>query len=122
MSYSDTHASALALLGKKGAAVTFTRTTQGSYNPETDAATITTSTVVGKAVRVAASSADREKYAGLGLTETEVPVLFFAPTTYGDTPSVGDTCVWASTKYTTRDVEIIAPDGNVIAARILVSR
>ena len=122
MSYSDTHAKASALLGRKGADLTFTRTTQGSYNPETDAATITTSTVVGKAVRVAASSADREKYAGLGLTETEVPVLFFGPTTYGEAPSVGDTCVWADTKYTARDVEIIAPDGNVIAARVLVSR
>ena len=119
MSYSDTHAKASALLGRKGADLTFTRITQGSYNPETDAATISTSTVVGKAVRVAASSADREKYAGLGLTETEVPVLFFGPTTYGEAPSVGDTC---GTKYTVRDVEIIAPDGNVIAARVLVSR
>ena len=100
-------------------AVTFTRTLQSSYDPETDLATLTTSTVVGTAMRV---RGDAHKYRDLGLVESKAPTLFFVPATYGGTPEPGDTVTWESETYTAKDVSVIAPDGVTIAARVIIDR
>ena len=100
-------------------AVTFTRVVQGSYDPETDSATPSTTTVTGTAIR---SRGTPHKYAELGLVESKAPTLFWIPTTYGDTPEPGDTVVWLNETYTARDVEVIAPDGVTIAARVIIEK
>lgn len=100
-------------------AVTFTRTVQSSYDPETDLATLTTTTVVGTAMR---TRGDPQRYTALGLVESEAPTLLFVPTTYGQTPKAGDTVSWQSETFTARDVQVIAPDGVTIAARVIVEK
>ena len=103
-------------------AVTFTRTTQGSYDPETDSATLSTTTVVGTAVRGAGNP---KRYQALGLVESDAPTLIFVPTTYGQFPEPGDTVVWPPTggsTYTVRDVENISPDGVSILSRVIVEK
>ena len=100
-------------------AVTFTRTTQGSYDPETDTATKTTTTVTGRAMRVRGNP---HRYDALGLVESKAPTLFFVPQTYGETPAPGDVVTWESEQYTARDVLPIAPDGVTIAARIIIEK
>ena len=100
-------------------AVTFTRTTTTYTDPTTGATTVATSTVVGQAMRVRGRP---YTYQALSLIESEAPTLFFTPTTYGECPQPGDTVTWANIAYRVRDVDPIAPDGVVIAARIVVVR
>ena len=100
-------------------AVTFTRVVRASYDPETDTATETTSTITGTAVR---AMGNPHRYTALGLVESKAPTLIFVPTTYGDTPEPGDVVTWESEEYTVRDVEAAAPDGVTIAARVIIER
>lgn len=100
-------------------AVTFTRTLQVNYDPETDLGTETVSTVVGVAMRV---QGDPHRYQALGLVESKAPTLYFVPTTYGQTPEPGDTVTWESEEYTARDVLPLAPDGVTIACRIIIEK
>lgn len=118
MSFATQHASALAKVQDKGAAVTFTDTTQGSYDPETDTATASSSTVSGYAIQVPSGSPQR--YAQLGLVESRAPMLLFVPTTYGDTPGLGAQCSWGGRTLTVRDVEPLAIDGTTILANVVV--
>ena len=102
-------------------AITFTRTTR-TYTAATDTATVSSSTVTGSAIQV---RGDPQRYAALGLVLTTMPTLFWAPTTYGEVPLPGDTVVWPETggsTYTVRDVDPIAPDGVVIAARVVIGK
>jgi hypothetical protein len=100
--------------------VTFTRTVAGSYDPETDTdASPVTTTITGEAVRVRGRP---ETYRALSLIESEAPTLFFTPSEYGDRPKPGDTVVWETLTWTVRDVNPIAPDGVLIAARIVITR
>lgn len=97
-------------------AVTFTRSTR-TYDAATDTSSVVASTITGSAIQV---RGDPRRYKALGLTLTDMPTLFFCPTTYGECPAVGDTVTWTSKRYTVRDVSPIAPDGVTIAARIIV--
>jgi len=99
-------------------AITFTRIAR-TYDPETDTATASTTTYPGTAIR---SRGRPHKYAELGLVESKAPTLFWVPTTYGDTPEPGDTVTWYGETYTARDVEVIAPDGVTIAARVIIEK
>ena len=100
--------------------VTFTRVTQGSYDPETDvAAAPTTSTVVGVAMR---TRGNPHRYAALGLVESKAPTLLFVPATYGETPEPGDTISWEGETYTARDVQPVAPDGVTILAKVIIEK
>ena len=107
-------------------AVTFTRTTPGVMN-ETDGtfSAPTVTTISGNAVQVRGNP---EVYQRLSLVLSQAPTLFFIPTTYGllaNTASMvrpGDTVAWVGENFTVRDVECIAPDGVVVAARIIVSQ
>jgi hypothetical protein len=101
-------------------AITFTRTSQGAYDPETDLATPSTSTVTGVAVR---GRGDPDRYAALGLVESTAPTLVFIPTTYGELPAPGDTTTWPATggsDYTVRDVTPFSPDGVAIGAFVII--
>ena len=98
---------------------TFTRTTQGSYDPETDTATPSSTTIEGLALRV---KGDPARYRQLGLVESEAPTLMFVPTTYGDRPEPGDRVTWESEVYSVRAVDPVAPDGVTIAARIIIEK
>ena len=96
--------------------ITFTKVTQ-AYDPATDTMTPTTTTVTGSAIQV---RGDPRRYQALNLNLVTMPTLFFAPTVYGESPGVGDTVIWALKSYTVRDVSDIAPDGVVIASRVVV--
>lgn len=99
---------------------TFTRITQTVSASDGALGTPSTTTVTGSAIRVRGLP---ETYRKLGLIDSESPTLFFTPTTYGETPLPGDTVVWpvGGTKtYTVQDVNPIAPDGVVIAARVVI--
>jgi len=125
MSYQAEHDSALAdITAAGGIALTFTRTSPGTYDPLTDttsAATVTT--VAGRGIIV---RGDPQRYRALELTLSTAPTLLFAPTTYplqANTTAMvqpGDTVVLNNATLTVRDVEPVAPDGNVIVARIIV--
>lgn len=95
---------------------TFTRTRR-DYDHATDTAQVSVTEIVGNAIQV---RGDPRRYKALGLVLTTMPTLFWTPATYGECPSPGDTVLWQSKKYTVRDVDQIAPDGVVIAARIVV--
>lgn len=116
--YSATHARALALVTRKGAAVTFTHS-DSSQADATGIVTSTDTTVVGTAVRDAGNP---KRYERLSLIESEAPTLLFTPTTFGECPSPGDTCTWAGNSFVVRDVLPIGPNGDVIAASVVISR
>ena len=120
MTYTADHAGALADLQEAGAAVTFSRSTQSSYDPETDVEVAgAATTIAGQAI---AARGDPERYRELGLVRQDTVTLLFAPTTYGGTPLPGDTVTWNSVSYTVRDSEPIAPDGSTIIARLICSK
>ena len=123
MSYATQHASALAKVTAKGAAVTFSKTTQGSYDATTDTATPSTATVAGYAIRVPAAGTrgGPDIYSRLGLVESQAPMLLFVPTTYGETPEVGATCSWSGATLTVRDVDPLALDGTTLLANVVIS-
>jgi hypothetical protein len=99
---------------------TFTRRT-ATYDATTDTQTVAESTIAGSAIQV---RGDPRRYVALGLVLSEMPTLFFAPATYGECPAPGDTVVWpdGGDTWAVRDVDPIAPDGVVIAARVVIGR
>ena len=100
--------------------LTFTRSTR-TYTATTDVATVAETTITGSAIQV---RGDPRRYQALGLVLTDMPTLFFSPTTYGDAPEPGDTVTWPTGghTWTVKDVDPIAPDGVLIAARIVIGR
>ena len=117
--YAATHARAYATVARKGAAVTFTRTTPGTYDPATDTTSAPTiTTITGSAVRVTGSP---DTYRALSLIESQAPTLLFAPATYGSLPKQGDKVVWGGVTLTVKDVSPLEPDGTPITANIVVS-
>ena len=102
-------------------AITFTRTAH-TTDPVTGLSTTSSSTITGSAIQV---RGDAQRYDALGLKLDTMPTLFFSPTTYGNEPLPGDTVTWPASNgdvYTVRDVAPIAPDGVLIAARIVIGR
>ena len=105
---------------------TFSRTSPGVYDASTGTwSAPSTTTIGGSAVMV---KGNPERYAALGLILTTMPTLVFTPTSYNlkafssDFVLPGDTVVWNSATYTVKDVDPIAPDGFVIAARIVIGK
>lgn len=105
-------------------ALTFTRTTPGTTDPLTETTTgaaVTTITGEGIVVR-----GDPQRYRALELSLSTAPTILFAPTVYAlrayttDFVQPGDTTVLNGVAMTVRDVSPIAPDGMVIAARIIL--
>lgn len=107
--------------------VTFTRATQG-YASTTDVTTLTETTITGNATAVRGNP---QRYAAQGLVLATMPTLLIAAEDYGlvafseDFVRPGDTVEWptgSGTIYTVRDVEIVAPDGYAIIARVAIAR
>jgi hypothetical protein len=108
------------LLARKGAPVTFTKTTPGTYDGNTDTwLPPTTVTVSGFAMQI---DGDPEVYASLGLIQSENPMLLFKPTVIGVLPGLGFTVPWGADTLTVKDVEPLAMNGIATAARIRASR
>jgi hypothetical protein len=108
------------ILQRKGAAVTFTRVTPGTYNRSTDrSAPPTTVTVTGFAMQI---DGDPDLYVALGLIESENPTLLFRPTTPGVLPALGATVTWGGEPFTVKNIKSLAMAGTPTAARIVVSR
>ena len=106
---------------------TFTRQTI-TPDPTTGIVTPAETTITGSAIQV---RGDPQRYRALDLNLSTMPTLFFTPTDYEleangpDFVMPGDTVPWPSSTspvYTVRDVSPIAPDGVVIAARIVIAR
>lgn len=103
--------------------ITFTRRTSSGYDGSTDQSVVVETTITGNAIQV---RGDPRRYKALGFVLSTMPTLFFTPTEYGleangsDFVQPSDTVVWGSRTYTVRDVDPIAPDGVVIAARIVI--
>jgi hypothetical protein len=118
--YATDHAGALADVRAAGAAVTVVATLPGTHVPSTGLFTSpTTTTVAGVAIRTRGIP---ERYAALGLVESEAPSLLFVPDTYGAIPPLGGVLTWGGVDYTVRDVEPLAPDGTAILSRLVVAR
>ncbi len=100
--------------------ITFTRATR-TYTATDDTSTVAETTITGSAIQV---RGDPRRYTALGLVLSEMPTLFFSPTTYGSTPAPGDTVTWPTggSTWTVKDVDPIAPDGVLIAARVVIGR
>jgi hypothetical protein len=108
------------VLARKGAPVTFTHSTPGTYDAGTDTSTPpTTVTVTGLAMQI---DGDPEAYAALGLIQSENPMLLFKPDTRGVMPVLGSTVVWGGEPFIVKDVETLAMAGVATAARVRVSR
>ena len=106
-------------------AMTFSRITPGTFDPLTEVTTgATVTTVSGEAIVV---RGDPQRYRALGLNLATMPTVLFTPTTYAlrsyttDFVQPGDTTTLNGLALTVRDVSPIGPDGNVIAARIILS-
>jgi len=103
-------------------AVTFTRTT-ATHDPTTGTYTTSGITIPGNAIQVRGNP---ERYRAAGLVLSTMPTLLWSPTTYGSyVPEPGDTVTWPETggsAYTVRDVDPIAPDGVLIAARVVIGK
>jgi hypothetical protein len=103
--------------------VTFTRLTKTFSASDETFSSPTSSTITGSAIQVRGKP---DRYRDLNLSLATDLTLFFTPTTYplaangSEFVLPGDTVSWASKTYTVKDVDPIAPDGFVIAARIIV--
>jgi len=114
--YADKHASALAMLRKKGKAVSFVQTVP-TYDPSTGL-TVSVVTVPGWAI---GTRGDPRVYEAMGLVMTEAPMLLFAAATYGQVPAVGARVEWEGKPLTVQWVDPVAPDGSVIVSKVLVA-
>lgn len=101
----------------------FVRKHPGTYDEALDRFVgASTTTIIGSAIQV---SGDPQRYAALGLVLSTSPTLFFTPTAYNlraftpDFVVPGDIVTWNDTDFTVKDVKPIAPDGIVVAARII---
>lgn len=119
MGYQTEHADALADVKEAGAAVTFTKTVVTGYDETTGVQTTGTVTVAGYAIR---RPGKLETYERLGLIESAAPTLFFVPETYGEEPPLGASCSWGGQQHTAADVLPLEPDGEAIAARVVIKR
>lgn len=108
------------VLTRKGAAVTFSKSTPGSYDATTDTTTApVVVTVVGKAMEI---DGDPDLFKALELIETDNPTLMFKPDTVGQLPALGATCAWGGTTFTVKNIKREAMNGTAHSARIVIGR
>lgn len=117
--YAAKHAAAHRLIADKGAPITFSSSERGDYDPEAGTSTITTTSVAGVAVRVPGNP---KVYDILGLIESQAPTLLFSANTFTEVPELGMTGTWGGVKFTVRDINPLAPAGDVITAELVVSQ
>lgn len=108
------------VLARKGAAVTFTKITPGTYDGPSDTSQPpSTVTVTGYAMRI---QGDPDEYARLGLVQSEHPMLSFVPDTLGQLPTLGMTVEFGGETLTVEDVNPCAMNGTATSAHIRCSR
>jgi predicted amidohydrolase YtcJ len=123
MSYSIQHASALASMIAKGAAVSFRKDAPGTEDPLTGLFTgASSASVAGYAIEVKGDQvADRSEAYLAGEMITQDPAtLFFVPSTYGSLPDLGAVCTWSGSERKVKQITPMRPDGTAIAARVVV--
>jgi hypothetical protein len=108
------------LAARKGAPVTFTQTTPGTYDGTTGqwSADVTV-TVEGYAVQI---DGNPELYAALGLVESDNPTLSFTPKTPGVIPPLGFTVPWGGVPLTVKNRKLLAKNGVATKAHLVMSR
>lgn len=112
--YATDHASALTDVTEAGAAVTFSKTTPGTYTESTDSwSTPVTTSCPMSAVEV---PGDDQEYAALDLIQMNPVTLFAVPTTFGDLPTLDMTGTWAGAGRSIKKIRPLRPDGTVIGA------
>lgn len=107
-------------------AVTFIRTKPGTHDPTTERFGAPTSTsITGNAIEV---QGDPDHYRQNGLSLDTMPTLLFSPTGYplrahtAEFVQPGDSCEWVGRQFVVKNISgIIAPDGFVVAARIVIA-
>lgn len=105
---------------RKGAAVTFTSRTAGTYDAATDTTTgATVATVTGHAMQI---DGDPDVYESLQLIESDNPTLLFTPTVPGSMPVLGATVVWGGATYVVKNRKPLAMNGTATAAMIVVGK
>lgn len=108
------------VVARKGAAVVFTWTSAGVYDPLTGITTgASTVTVTGHAMEV---DGDPDLYKDLGLLASENPTLLFTPDTVGVMPDLGASVVWGPDTFAVKGRKRLAMNGTPTAAFIVVGR
>lgn len=108
------------VLTRKGAAVTFSLSSAGAYDPATDTTSNpTTTSVSGHAMEI---DGDPDLYKALNLIETDNPTLLFQPAVRGTYPALGSSVVWGGNTYTLKNRKMLAMNGTVTALRCVVGR
>lgn len=119
MIYAAQHASALAALQRKGAAVTFKQTLPGTLNAQTEEwSGPSTAEVDGYAIEV---RGDPREYEALELVRLAPATLLFAALSFGDAVALGAAVTWAGIQRTVRQVTGVQPDGTAIMSRVVVA-
>lgn len=116
--YAEDHASALADVTEAGAAVTWSKTTPGTYTEATDSwSTPVTTSCAGSAVE---DEGDEQMYRDLELIQSNPITLFFTPTTFGDLPTLDMTGTWAGATRSIKKIKPLRPDGTAIGMWLVV--
>lgn len=124
--YEADHTAAVALLRDAGMSpLTFLRVTPGTEATDGTFGTPTRKVITGTGLMVASNP---QEFAAAGLTLTNPLTLLFAPAAYllraysADFVLPGDVVTVNATVYTVRAIlNVVAPDGYIILARIAVS-
>jgi hypothetical protein len=114
---------ALAAIAKKGAPVLFPGAiagTAGHYDEATDTTT-PGSAATDATLRAVQIEGDPDRFQALKLILSNPVTLLIAAKDASITPAPGMAMIWAGTKYTVRDVEPLAPDGNAIIWTVIGS-
>ena len=117
--YTGIASRALSTLARKGAAVTFTLQSAGTYDETTDTYSgASTATVTGYAIE---DEGDPIEYQRLELIQQSPATLLFGPSMAGEIPPLGSVVTWAGTSKTVFAVAPIRPDGTCIVAEVIVA-
>jgi hypothetical protein len=110
--------SAAGLIRFRGAAVTFSKTTQ-AYDASAGTMTPSTATVAGYALQV---SRGQRKNADGALIEGEEIELEFLPATAGQVPAIDSSVTFGGYSYNTVRVGPLTLNGTVSTTRVVVAR
>jgi len=112
------HIGALENITEAGRPVTFSEDVR-TYTPETGISSVSRVTVAGQAIRVQGS---RKQYEILKLSPRDTISLLFAATLFKTFPAMGMKVTWGNITYIVRFVSRIAPDGDTIISRVVISK
>ena len=119
--YGSDHAGAYADILAAGGAITFESQTRvpDPDDPNRERTILRTSRIPGVAMEV---KGDPREYERLKLVEKAPATLLFCAEIYGQEPPLGASCTWASERRIVKRVRKVAPDGEPILSRVVISR